>query len=260
MSETSGHILSEISDGICTVTFNRPERKNALTVAMYEDLVRILSAAEQDPAVRVIVFTGTGNIYTSGNDVADFMNTPPAGPDSPVFKLLTFLVDSEKPLLAAVNGAAVGVGVTMLLHCDLAYAAEEAKFQMPFVNLGLVPEGASSLLLPLLAGHHKAAELLMFSDRFDAATALSAGIVNQVFPADQLLDAVRARAKALAAKPSVSVKLTKKLLKHGLRAQIHETLLREGADFIERLSSPAAIEAFTAFFEKRAPDFRSVGE
>lgn len=253
-------ILSDISDGICTITFNRPARKNALTVQMYRDIVVLLKNAETDPKVRVVVFTGAGDSFTSGNDIADFMGTPPSGPDSPVFELLLALVDAQKPLIAAVRGPAIGLGVTMLLHCDLAYAADNAKFQLPFVNLGLVPEAASSLLLPMIAGHAKASELLLLAEPFNAQTALAAGIVNQVYPADALADAVRDRAQLLAEKPVVSVRLTKQLMKGELRAQIHETLLREGAHFLERLSSPAAIEAFTAFFEKRRPNFRDLGE
>jgi enoyl-CoA hydratase/carnithine racemase len=260
MSSPSGHILTDISDGICTITFNRPERKNALTVAMYEETVAALTAAEADPNVRVILFTGAGGIFTSGNDVADFMNTPPAGPDSPVFRLLLELVKAEKPLIAAVSGPAIGIGLTMLFHCDLVYASDTVRFQAPFVNLGLCPEGASSLLLPLIAGHQKAAEILMFGEPLNAQAGLAAGFVNAVYPADSLAGAARERAKVLAEKPTVSLKLTKQLLRHGLREQVNETLAREGAHFIERLTSPAAVEAFTSFFEKRKPDFRKVGE
>jgi enoyl-CoA hydratase/carnithine racemase len=254
------HILTDISDGILTITFNRPERKNALTVAMYEQVVAAMKSAETDENVRVILFTGAGGIFTSGNDVADFMNTPPAGPDSPVFQLLNALVHAEKPIVAAVSGPAIGIGLTMLLHCDLVYVSDTVRFQAPFINLGLCPEGGSSLLLPLVAGHQKAAEILMLGEPFGAQAALAAGFVNGVHPADSVDAFARDRAKALAEKPAVSIKLTKQLLRHGLREQTSETLLREGAHFVERLGSPAAIEAFTAFFEKRKPDFRKIGE
>jgi enoyl-CoA hydratase/carnithine racemase len=254
------HILTSNADGICTITFNRPERRNALTVAMYEEVVSLIKAAEANPAVRVMVLTGAGESFTSGNDLADFMGTPPAGPESPVFRLLTTLVDARKPIIAVVRGHAIGIGVTMLLHCDLVYAGTDARFQMPFVNLGLCPEGASSFLLPRLMGHARAAELLFFGETFGAADAHGAGLVNEVLPPQSVLERALDRARALAEKPAASLRLTKELLKHGLREQTHEVLLREGERFIERLASPAAHEAFTAFFEKRRPDFRSVGE
>lgn len=254
------HILCTRSDGLCVITFNRPERRNALTVAMYEEIVSLLAAAEADPAVRVIVFAGAGESFTSGNDLADFMGTPPAGPESPVFRLLVALVDAKKPIVAAVRGHAIGIGVTMLLHCDLVYASSDARLQMPFVNLGLCPEGASSFLLPRLMGHVRAAELLLFGEPFSGEQAHAVGLVNAVLPPESVLETALARAGALAEKPAVSLRLTKDLLKHGLREQTREALFREGEPFIERLASPAAHEAFTAFFEKRRPDFRSVGE
>lgn len=257
---SDSHILSSVQDGICTLTFNRPERKNALTPTMYADLVERLRAADADPAVRVIVVTGAGDAFTSGNDLGDFMNTPPAGPDSPVFHLLLALVDLEKPLIAAVNGIAIGIGVTMLLHCDLVFVADTARFQLPFINLGLVPEGASSLLLPRIMGHARAAELLLLGERFTAQEADRVGLVTRVYPAAELPARVKEKASALADKPTASVRLAKQLMRKATRDEVVAAFHREGAIFIDRLSGPAAMEAFTAFFEKRRPDFRKVGE
>lgn len=257
---SDSHVLCDVHDGVCTIIFNRPERRNALTVGMYNAIAARLAEAEADASVRVILLTGAGESFTSGNDLADFVGTPPAGPESPVFRLLTALVDARKPIIAAVRGHAIGIGVTMLLHCDLVYAADDAKLQLPFVNLGLCPEGASSLLLPRLMGHARASELLMFGEPFSATTAHQVGIVNQVVAAGSVLETARARARTLAEKPLQSILLTKELMKAGERTGIHATLMREGERFIERLGSPAAAEAFTAFFEKRRPNFRAVGE
>ena len=257
---SDSQVQSRVENGVCSVIFNRPERKNALTPAMYGRLVSLLNEAKADPAVRVVLITGTGDTFTSGNDLADFMNTPPAGTDSPVFQLLITLVDYPKPIVAAVNGTAVGIGVTMLLHCDLAYAADSARFQMPFVNLGLVPEGASSLVLPELMGHARAAELLMIGDKFSAQEAGRVGLVTRVYPAAELAARAMEKAMAMADRPTESLRLSKELMKGHKRAAIKEALHREGAIFLERLGSPAAMEAFSAFFEKRKPDFRQVGE
>jgi enoyl-CoA hydratase/carnithine racemase len=252
----SEHILTDLTDGIFTITLNRPEKKNALTVQMYRDIVAGLRAAEDDPQARVIVLRGAGDAFTSGNDLKDFRDTPPAGEDSPVFELLLTLVDMKKPLVAAVRGPAVGIGVTGLLHCDLVYAADDAKMILPFVNLGLVPEGASSLLLPRTAGLARAAELLLHGDPFDAHTALSCGIVSRVCEADALDALVAERVRALADKPAAALRATKQLLRAPIRDEIREALGREGAVFLERLTSPEALEAFSAFLEKRKPDFR----
>ncbi len=260
MPDATSYILYDVSDGIATLTFNRPARKNALTVAMYVDALARLHEAEADKDVRVIVITAVGDAFTSGNDLNDFLDTPPDGPDSPVMKLLMALLDAEKPLIVGVNGTAIGVGVTMLPLCDLVYAATETRFQMPFVNLGVTPEGASSMLLPLMMGHQKASELLLLGEWFTTPVALSVGLVNAVYPRDSLQEAVRERALLLASRPSESVRLSKQLMREPVREKIRETLLREGVMFVERIKSPAAIEALTAFFEKRKPDFRQFGE
>lgn len=245
----------ELKDGIATITLNRPEKKNALTVEMYEKIVSGMQGYDADPEARVIVIRSEGDAFTSGNDLKDFMNAPPAGEDSPVFRLLLTLVDLEKPLIAEVNGLAVGIGTTLLFHCDLVYAAQSARFQMPFVNLGLCPEAASSFLLPRFLGMPKAAELLMLGEAFSASDALGMGFVNALFPGEELREQTQARAEKLAAQPAAAVRATKKLLREDLRAATKASIEKEGALFIERLSSPEAREAFTAFFEKRKPDF-----
>jgi enoyl-CoA hydratase/carnithine racemase len=245
----------ELENGIATITLNRPEKKNALTVEMYERIVQGLLDYDADPNARVIMIRSEGDAFTSGNDLKDFMNAPPAGEDSPVFRLLMTLVDLEKPLVAEVNGLAVGIGTTLLFHCDLVYAAKNARFQMPFVNLGLCPEAASSFLLPRFLGMPKASELLMLGEAFSAHDALDMGIVNALFPDEDLRAEARSRAEKLAAQPAAAVRATKKLLREDLRAATKASIEKEGALFIERLASPEAREAFTAFFEKRKPDF-----
>ena len=250
----SDDIQVSVDDKIATIVFNRPEKKNAFTVDMYVALVEALKNAEKDPQIRCVVLTGAGDAFTSGNDLLDFMNTPPAGRDSPVFQLLMTLVDMDTPVIAAVNGTAIGIGTTMLFQCDLVYASASAKFQMPFVNLGLCPEGGSSLLLPMMMGIPKATELLMLGERFTAQVAADVGIANAVVEGDLLAHATE-RAKAIVARSPSSIRLTKQLIRKNLRAQIHETMNNEGDLFLERLGSDEAKEAFTAFFEKRAPDF-----
>lgn len=253
MSESN--IRYEVKEGVATLTLARPEKKNALTVKMYDDLVARLSEADTDKAARVIVVRADGDAFTSGNDLKDFMNAPPAGPDSSVFQLLLKLLDLETPIVAEVNGLAVGIGTTMLFHFDLVYAARRARFQMPFVNLGLCPEGGSSFLLPRIMGMAKASELLLFGDPFSAEDAERAGLVTRVFDDDQLEAEVAARAKGLVERPAASLRATKQLLRADVKERVREAMLREGAAFVERLGSPEAAEAFTAFFEKRKPDF-----
>lgn len=248
MSET---LLTQDAEGVRTLTFNRPEKKNAFTHAMYEAAVAGLDRAAMDPAVRVVVLTGAGGTFTAGNDIGDFLEQPPTGEDSPVFRFLRALVNYEKPLVAAVDGAAVGIGTTMLLHCDYVVATERARFVMPFINLGVCPEGASSLLLPRNAGMVLASELLMFGDPFDAATAQRAGFVNRVVPEAQLHEVVTERARALAAKPVEALKVTKRLLREPLRAEVNAVLRREGAEFLTRLHSDEAREAFLAFMNRK---------
>jgi enoyl-CoA hydratase/carnithine racemase len=204
--------------------------------------------------VRAVLLHGEGGSFTSGNDLGDFMQSPPTGENSPVLRFLSALSAFEKPIVAAVEGHAIGIGTTLLLHCDLVYAAPSARFQVPFVNLALVPEAASSLLLPRLAGHARAAELLFFGEPFDAATAHDLGIVSAV--ADDVLAHARARVSALVAKPAQALRLTKRLMKQPLADAVRAQMRAEGAVFIERLASAEVREAITAFFEKRPPNFR----
>lgn len=251
----SEHIISTVADRIARIEIRRPEKKNALTGEMYTAMASALDAAEADNAVRVIVIHGQPGVFTSGNDLKDFLDAPPTSDDSPVFRFLNGFSRLKKPFVAAVSGVAVGVGTTLLLHCDLVYADDSARFMLPFVNLGLCPEAGSSLLLPMLAGHVRAAEMLMLGEPFDANTAREIGLVNAVIPAAQLLDHTLERARKLAAQPPTALRVTKQLLKRGKAALIAETMAEEGRLFKEQLASPEAREAFTAFLEKRKPDF-----
>jgi enoyl-CoA hydratase/carnithine racemase len=249
------HILTEAKDGIARIEINRPEKKNALTAAMYQSMADAIHAAETDARVRVVLIHGKSDLFTAGNDLQDFLDNPPREESRPVFQFLYGISQAQKPIVAAVAGAAVGIGTTMLLHCDLVYAAPNARLQLPFVNLGLVPEAASSLLLPALAGYQRAAELLLLGEPFSAQKAKEFGLVTEVVPADQLFDTAMAQAKKLAQKPATSVRLTKQLMKRGFSAAMAGQMKLEIGHYGELLGAPAAKEAFTAFFEKRKPDF-----
>ena len=248
-------IRTETADGILTLTFDRLDRKNAITAAMYQTLADARVAAETDPVIRVIVLAGHESVFTAGNDLEDFMKNPPKDESAPVHQFLRAISTASKPLIASVSGAAVGVGTTMLLHCDLVYASETAKLSMPFAQLGLCPEAASSLLLPQLAGYHRAADKLLFGEPFDANEARELGLVNRVLPAGELDAFVRTQARKLTLLPPASLRATKRLMKEGATPQIAERMSVEGKQFGEMLRAPEAREAFTAFFEKRRPDF-----
>ncbi len=249
------HILSELRDGILRIEIRRPEKKNAITAAMYSALAAALTQAAQDEAVRVVLIHGQPDGFTAGNDLADFLNNPPHDMDAPAFRFLMALDALPKPLIAAVSGNAIGIGTTMLLHCDLVYAADNARFQLPFATLGLSPEGGSSVLLPRLAGHRRAAEMLMFGEPFDASMALDIGLVNAIHPAEAVLDVALERARKLIALPAAALRQTKRLLKQPPAATIAETMRDEATAFMLRLVSLEAKEAFAAFLEKRKPDF-----
>ncbi len=237
------------------IRFDRPERKNALTRAMYAAAAEALSQADDDPAVRAVAFAGAGGVFTSGNDLADFAKDPPRSKDTPVFRFLLALVRAKKPVLAAVEGPAVGIGTTMLLHCDLVTAGRSARFHMPFVRLGLCPEGASSFFVPRQAGFARAARWLLLGEPFGAEDARDAGFVAEVTDDGGAEAALRALADDLVTLPPAAVRETKALLRAPVREAVEAALHREGARFLERLRSPEAQEAFAAFFARRTPDF-----
>ncbi len=242
-------------DGVATIEIARPEKKNALTAAMYQAMADALVAAGADPAVRAVLITGQPGIFTSGNDIEDFMQRPPQGMDSPVLQFMRALIACDKPVVAAVTGAAVGIGTTMLLHCDLVYVSDEARLAMPFVSLGLVPEFASSLVIPALMGQARAAELLLLGEPFSGSDAVERGIANAVLPAAEVAAHARRVAERFNALPPGAVSETTRLMREPVRARLREAMAAEGALFLQRLRSPEATEAFQAFFQKRKPDF-----
>jgi enoyl-CoA hydratase/carnithine racemase len=248
-------ILTHTDAGVTTITLNRVDKKNSITSAMYGAMAEALVQAAADSAVRVVVIQGHETVFSAGNDIGDFLNKPPAGNDSPVFRFLRGIAAFPKPLIAAVCGPAVGVGTTMLFHCDLVYAGDNAAFAMPFVNLGLCPEAASSLLVPQMFGYHRAAEALLLGEPFMAEAALEVGLVNRVVPPMEANGIAQAQARKLAAKPISSLMETKRLMKMGQARLIQQVMDEEGVSFGRMLGEPAAKEAFGAFMEKRRPDF-----
>jgi enoyl-CoA hydratase/carnithine racemase len=251
-------VLVNTEAGVMTLTLNRAARKNSITVAMYAALADALQNAASDAAVRVVVLQGHETVFCAGNDIGDFLDNPPAGEGSPVFRFLRGIAQFPKPLIAAVCGPAVGVGTTMLFHCDLVYAGDNAAFSMPFVNLGLCPEAASSLLVPRMLGYHRAAEALLLGEPFMAEAALEVGLVNRVLPPTEANGYAQAQARKLAGKPITSLVETKRLMKKGQMDEVIRQMDEEGQSFGRMLREPAAREAFTAFMEKRHPDFSKV--
>lgn len=247
-------ILIHTENGITTLTLNRLEKKNSITSAMYAALADALAQAQDDPAVRVVLLQGHEGIFSAGNDIADFLNAPASREDLPVQRFLRTIAQFPKPLVAAVGGAAVGIGTTMLLHCDLVYAGENAVFSLPFVDLGLCPEAASSLLLPQLLGYHRAAAAFLLGEPLSAQAALEGGLVNRVVPPAEVNALALAQAQKLAAKPLGALMETKRLMKSG-QATILAQMQAEQVTFTRLLGEPAAKEAFTAFLEKRRPEF-----
>ncbi len=245
-------VLVETKARIARIELNRADKKNALTVEMYRMIGDALAAAEADPRVRAVLIHGRPDCFCAGNDIGDFLNPPPG--KTPASWLFETLPGLSKPVVAAVGGPAVGIGATMLLHCDLVYAAPGARLQFPFVPLGIVPEFGSTLLLPRLAGYQRAAELLLLGRPFGADKAFEIGLVNEIVPEERLLAHAREAAAELAALPPASLRLAKRLLKSGY-AGLGERIEEEARLVRERLASPEAKEAFTAFLEKRKPDF-----
>ncbi len=248
-------ILTHTDAGVMTITFNRLDKKNSITSSMYAAMADAVAQAGADPAVRVVVFQGHESIFSAGNDIGDFLNQPPSTQESPVFRFLRGIATFEKPLLAAVAGPAVGIGTTMLFHCDLVYAGDNAAFSMPFVNLGLCPEAASSFLAPRMFGYHRAAEALLMGEPFFAEAAQEVGLVNRVVPPTEVNGYAQAQARKLAAKPLSSLIATKRLMKGGDQQAVLQKMDEEGQSFGRMLREPAAKEAFGAFMEKRKPDF-----
>ena len=254
-TSTASEILSHLDAGVLSLTINRVDKKNSITAAMYAVLADALAAAENDTAVRVVVIQGHETIFSAGNDIGDFLNKPPSTQDSPVFRFLRGISTFPKPVIAAVCGPAVGIGTTMLLHCDLIYAGDNAAFSMPFVNLGLCPEAASSFLVPQLMGYPRAAEALLLGEPFSAETALEIGLINRIVPPAEVGALAQQQARKLAGKPLTSVIETKRLMKMGQTSLVAVRMAEEGNSFGRMLSEPAAREAFTAFMQKRKPDF-----
>jgi enoyl-CoA hydratase/carnithine racemase len=253
--DTSNEIITEKCKHILRIKINRPQKKNALTLAMYAAMADALLQADEDSNIRVIFLQGTADCFTAGNDLQDFKDFKPDGEVRHANPFLVAIPRIKKPIVAAVGGIAVGVGTTMLLHCDLVYAGDSAQFRLPFINLGLCPEAASSFLLPRLIGHQHASELLLLGEFFSAAKALEIGLVNAVYPDLEFIDKAFAQAQKLAQQPPASVRLTKALLKKSVYRKIEDTMTEEMQHFTERLKSGECAEALCAFFERRPPDF-----
>jgi enoyl-CoA hydratase/carnithine racemase len=248
-------ILIERSGSIARVTLNRPAKKNAMTSGMYLSMAEFFNDAAKDDGVRVVLWDAGGDSFSAGNDIEDFLKNPPGAGESPQALLGNALLNLDKPLIAAVQGMAIGGGTTLLTHCDFVYAGESAKFQLPFVNLGLVPEFGSSWSLPARSGHIRAAELIMLGLPFDARLAAEIGLVTRVVPDQELLATATETAEKLAAKPPGALQACKRLLKRSPREHIAQAMKAENEEFASRVRSAEAKEAFTAFLEKRKPDF-----
>ncbi|HYE42016.1 MAG TPA: enoyl-CoA hydratase-related protein [Caulobacteraceae bacterium] len=254
----SDPILTTTTDGVLTIAFNRPEKKNAITGAMYATIADALEAAREDPAVRVVLFRSEGDSFSAGNDINDFvaiaMGGGAGGMD--VFRVLRVLAHFDKPVVAAVKGAAVGIGTTLLLHCDLVFVAEDARLSTPFVNLALAPEAASTVLLPARIGHARAFSMFALGEVVSGADAAAWGLVNQALPSHQVEGAAARAAAELAKRAPRSLQLTKQLMRDG--AALWAQMERENQAFSSQLVSPEAREAFTAFAERRPPDFSKI--
>jgi len=252
-------ILTHINDGILTINFNRPEKKNAITFGMYQAMADAINASNDDKNISVILITGKPEVFTAGNDLEDFMKHAGslASEDMPpVYQFMHALNDAQKPVIAAVAGNAVGIGTTLLMHCDMIYAADNAKFSMPFTPLGLCPEYASSMVFQQIVGYQRAAEKLLLGEAFLAQEAFEMGFINKVLPVEELLPYAEKQAAKIAALPAKSIRLTKRLMKANQPQLIRDKMNEENAHFGAMLSQPEAREAMMAFFQKRKPDFK----
>ena len=248
-------IVTERSGSILRIQFNRPAKKNAMTSAMYVTMADLFNSAASDDGVRVVLWHGAGDSFCAGNDLEDFLKNPIGPGDSPQSRLINALINFDKPIVAAVQGAAIGGGTTMLTHCDFVYAGESAKFQMPFINLALVPEFGSSYSIPARIGYLRAAELIELGLPFNAARAAELGLVTRVVPDQELLATATETAQQLAEKPAGALQACKRLLRLPERNQLEQAAKLENEEFAARVRSADAKEAFTAFIEKRRPDF-----
>ena len=248
-------IVTDRSGGVLDILLNRPAKKNAMTSSMYIAIADVLDEAAKDDQIRVVLWHGAGDSFSAGNDLEDFMKNPPGPGESPQARLMRALISFEKPIVAAVHGVAIGGGTTMLGHCDFVYAGDTARFQLPFVNLALVPEFGSSYLFPSRFGYVRAAELILLGQPFNASRAAELGLVTQVVPDQQLLATASETARKLAEKPAAALQACKRLMKQAVREQLERAVKFENAEFAARVRSADATEAFTAFIEKRRPDF-----
>ena len=253
-------IITEHFGPILRIQLNRPATKNAMTSAMYLTLADLLNSAAKDDQVRVVLWHGAGDSFCAGNDIGDFLKNPPGKGESPQSLLMAALINFDKPIVAAVHGVAIGGGTTMLTHCDFVYAGESAKFQMPFVNLGLVPEFGSSYSVSARSGYLRAAELILLAPSFNAGRAAELGLVTAVVPDEKLLSVATQTARTLAEKPPRALRACKRLMKQSIREQLEQAVKIENEEFAVSVRSAEAKEAFTAFLEKRRPNFSGMKE
>jgi enoyl-CoA hydratase/carnithine racemase len=253
-------IITERSGNILRIQLNRPSRKNAMTLAMYNTMADLLNDAAKGDQIRVVLWHGAGDSFSAGNDIQDFLKNPPGTGESPQARLIEALINFDKPIVAAVQGAAIGGGTTMLTHCDFVFAGEGAKFQMPFVNLAVVPEFGTSYSVPARTGYLRAAELILLGLPFNANRAVELGLVTRVLPDAELLAASTQTARDLAKKPPAALQACKRLMRSSTRDQLEQAVKLENEEFSVRVRSAEAKEAFTAFTEKRKPNFDIVSE
>jgi enoyl-CoA hydratase/carnithine racemase len=248
-------IISECSGNILRIQLNRPARKNAMTVAMYNTMADLLNEAAKDDEIRVVLWHGAGDSFSAGNDIEDFLKNPPGAGESPQARLIQALINFDKPIVVAVQGAAIGGGTTMLTHCDFVFACESAKFRMPFIDLAIVPEFGTSYSVPARMGYLRAAELVLLGLPFDAKRAAELGLVTRVVADQQLLPTATAAAQQLAVKPPAALQASKRLMRSSTREHLERAVKLENEEFAVRVRSAEAKEAFNAFIEKRKPNF-----